>query len=222
MKMKPFVYNPPVLPLDIIHIDSSLVVLNKPSGLLTVPGRSPDLSDSLLSRVKAQIFGTLLVHRLDLDTSGIIVFARTASAQTSLGKQFEARKVKKKYLARVTGHINNQTGTINLPIKVDWPNRPRQKICFEEGRAAITNYKVLKYEKNNFSLVELYPVTGRSHQLRLHMKSIGHPIYGDPLYSNDKNLQNCDFLNLHSSEIAFMHPKTNHPCNFVSPTPSYF
>ena len=220
--MKPFCYNPPLSPLDIIHIDSSIIVLNKPSGVLTIPGRGIRLSDSLLTRVKEKYFGTLLVHRLDMDTSGIIIFARTPSAQAYLGKQFEKRSVKKKYLARTTGHIKEPHGIIELPIIVDWPNRPLQKICFDKGKVAITKYRVLRHEEENCSLVALYPLTGRTHQLRLHMKCIGHPIIGDTLYLDKSKSIKAKKLNLHSSSIKFLHPKTNKMCTFFTPTPSYF
>jgi len=220
--MRPFLYKPPISPLDIVHIDSSLVILNKPSGILTVPGRTIELSDSLLTRVKKKIFGALLVHRLDMDTSGIIIFARTPSAQKCLGKQFENRTVKKKYLARVAGHVEKMEGIIDLPIIVDWPNRPLQKVCLNRGKTAITKYKLLKHEKGNCSLVELHPITGRSHQLRLHMKSIGHPILGDNLYADGSVLRASKNLNLHSFSVKFSHPKTRKSCSFSAPTPSYF
>ena len=132
--LRPFVYNPPLKPLEIIYIDSSVVVLNKPAGLLTVAGRPENHSDCLLTRVRKKVFGALLVHRLDLDTSGIIIFARTTSSQVNLGHQFEERRTKKIYRAKVSGHIKKDTGLINLPIVVDWPNRPIQKVCFEKHK----------------------------------------------------------------------------------------
>lgn len=207
--IRTFKYNPPKTPLDFIHIDSSIAVLNKPHGLLTVPGRPETHSDSLLTRLRKEVFGALLVHRLDLDTSGVIIFARTASSQVFLSKQFENRNPKKTYLARVKGHISNDKGKIDLPIIVDWPNRPRQKVCFETGKKSITYYKVIDREKNDISRVELRPITGRSHQLRLHMKSIGHPILGDPLYADEEAFKSSKRLELHSFKLEIPHPKTN-------------
>ena len=161
--LRPFKYDPPQKPLEIIYIDSSVVVLNKPSGLLTVPGKPDAHSDCLLSRVRKEVFGALLVHRLDLDTSGIVIFARTSSSQVDLNKQFETRQVKKTYMARVKGHIKENEGEIDLPVTVDWPNRPNQKVCFETGKLAITRYKVLDRESGNISRIKLQPVTGRTH-----------------------------------------------------------
>ena len=211
---RPFIYNPPSTPLEIIYIDSSIAVLNKPAGLLTVPGKPNEHSDSLYTRLRKEVFGALLVHRLDLDTSGIIIFARTASSQVHLNKQFETRRAKKTYVARVKGHLTETTGRIDFPIIVDWPNRPKQKICFETGKIATTLYKVLAKEPKDFSRVELYPITGRSHQLRLHMKSLGHPIVGDPLYADDETFKASNRLELHSSRLEITHPKTNKPIVF--------
>ncbi len=202
-------YNPPQSPLEIIYIDSSIAVLNKPEGLLTVPGKPETNFDSLLVRLRKQVFGALLVHRLDLHTSGVIVFARTASSQVSLNKQFERHETKKRYVARVRGHLEHEEGEINLPIIVDWPNRPRQKICFETGKKSVTHYKVIDREPQNISRVELYPLTGRSHQLRLHMKAIGHPIIGDPLYADEATFKASNRMELHSYSLQINHPKTN-------------
>ena len=201
-------YNPPQKPLEIIYIDSSLVVLNKPEGLLTVPGKPETHFDSLIVRLRKEVFGALLVHRLDLHTSGVIVFARTASSQVYLNKQFELRRTRKKYVARVKGHLKKDEGQINLPIIVDWPNRPQQKVCSETGKKAFTHYKVLDREPQNISRVELYPITGRSHQLRLHMKAIGHPIIGDPIYADNATFKASNRLELHSHSLQINHPKT--------------
>ena len=215
--LRPFIYNPPKVPLSIIYIDSSVIVLNKPVGLLTVPGKPENHSDCLLTRVRKEVFGALLVHRLDLDTSGVIIFARTSSSQVVLGQQFEKRKTKKVYLARVSGHLEKDEGTINLPIIIDWPNRPIQKVCFEMGKKSITKYKVLERQNEKVSLVELHPVTGRSHQLRLHMKSIGHPILGDPLYADEATFQASKRLDLHSFSLEITHPKTEKQKKFFAP-----
>jgi tRNA pseudouridine32 synthase/23S rRNA pseudouridine746 synthase len=217
--VRPFIYKPPKTPLEIIFIDSSIIVLNKPAGLLTVPGRPEDHSDCLLTRVRKEVFGALLVHRLDLDTSGVIIFARTSSSQVNLGRQFEKRKTRKVYLARVSGHVVKDEGVIDLPIIIDWANRPIQKVCFETGKSSITNYKVLDRQKLGVSLIELRPITGRSHQLRLHMKSIGHPILGDPLYADEATFKASNRLNLHSFSLEITHPKTEQPKIFSVPVP---
>lgn len=217
--LRPFIYDPPKTPLEIVYIDSSIIVLNKPSGLLTVPGRPESHSDCLLTRVRKEIFGALLVHRLDLDTSGIIIFARTSSSQVSLGRQFEERRTKKVYLARVSGHIEKEEGTIDLPIIIDWPNRPLQKVCFETGKNSVTKYKVLEHQGANVSLVELHPITGRTHQLRLHLKSIGHPILGDPLYAHEIAFQASKRLDLHSVSLEITHPKTEEQKIFSTSIP---
>ena len=217
--LRPFIYDPPKTPLEIIYIDSCIIVLNKPAGLLTVPGRPEHHSDCLLTRVRKEVFGALLVHRLDLDTSGIIIFARTSSSQVKLGRQFEARLIKKVYLARVSGHLEKDAGIIDLPIIVDWPNRPVQKVCFETGKSSITKYKVIDRQISNVSLIELHPITGRTHQLRLHMKSIGHPILGDSLYADESTFQASKRLNLHSFSLEIIHPKTAENKTFSASTP---
>ena len=217
--IRTFKYNPPKTPLEIIYIDSSIVVLNKPAGLLTVPGKPEAHFDSLLTRLRKEVFGALLVHRLDLDTSGVIVFARTASSQVSLNKQFETRQIRKKYIARVKGHLKKNEGKIDLPIIVDWPNRPTQKVCLETGRKSVTYFKVIEREEDDISRIELYTVTGRSHQLRLHMKSIGHPILGDPLYGDELTFLASSRLELHSVFLEITHPKTNEQNIFSASIP---
>lgn len=214
-----FSYNPPKTPLKIIHIDSSVAVLNKPTGLLTVPGKPEAHSDCLLTRLRREVFGALLIHRLDLDTSGVIIFARTPSSQVYLNKQFEMRKTQKTYLARVHGHLEKDEGKIDLPITVDWSRRPIQKVCFKTGRNSLTYYKVLDREVSNISRVELYPVTGRTHQLRLHMKSIGHPILGDSLYSDKATFNSSSRLELHALSLKIAHPKTNKTQVYNAPAP---
>ncbi len=217
--IEPFLYDPPQCPIEIIHIDSSIIILNKPAGLLTVPGKIDTHNDCLLTRVRKEIFGALLVHRLDLDTSGLIIFARTASSQVFLNQQFEKRKIKKTYTARVNGHLNKDQGKIDLPIIVDWPKRPMQKVCLERGRKSITAYTVLKREKKNITRLRLYPITGRTHQLRLHMKSIGHPILGDRLYGDKCSIEASHRLELHSTTLEVIHPKTQKTQIFSSIVP---
>ncbi|MFY9319793.1 pseudouridine synthase, partial [Lentibacter algarum] len=180
-------YNPPSDPLDIIHADHELISVNKPSGLLSVPGKGEHLADCLIARVQAAFPGALLVHRLDRDTSGVMIFAATPHAQRHLGLQFEKRQTKKAYIARVFGRLEPKTGTVDLPLIVDWPNRPLQMVCHETGKEAQTDWKVLKATDEE-SRVRLFPKTGRSHQLRVHMLALGHPILGDPFYASGEAL----------------------------------
>ena len=197
-------YDPPEVPLDVIHADHEVLLVNKPHGLLSVPGKGEHLADCLLARIQAAFPEALLVHRLDRDTSGIMIFALTPHAQRHLGLQFEKRQVKKTYVARVWGRIAEKTGTVDLPLIVDWPNRPRQMVDFENGRPAVTDWRVMRATDAE-TRVRLYPRTGRSHQLRVHMKKIGHPILGDPFYAEGP-ARDFPRLMLHSESIRFRHP----------------
>lgn len=205
-------YNPPQDPLDILHEDSHVIAVNKPSGLLSVPGKGEHLADCLLARVQAVFPDALLVHRLDRDTSGVIVFALTPHAQRSLSMQFEKRTTKKTYVARVRGQLAEKTGTVDLPLIVDWPNRPLQKVCHETGKPAITDWRVLK-QTDEETRVRLTPKTGRSHQLRVHMLALGHPILGDPLYAPETTTE-FDRLMLHSEELRINHPESGKGMSF--------
>lgn len=210
-------YDPPQDPLEILHEDSDIIVLNKPSGLLSVPGRGEHMADCLLSRVQAAFPDALLVHRLDRDTSGIIVFALTPHAQRNLSMQFEKRTTKKTYVARVSGTVAEKTGTIDFPLIVDWPNRPLQKVCHETGKAAVTNWRVLRYDEGE-TRVRLTPQTGRSHQLRVHMLALGHVMLGDPLYATGDAL-NYPRLMLHSEELRIKHPESGKGVSFRAKAP---
>lgn len=210
-------YTPPTDPLNILHEDHHILVADKPAGLLSVPGKGEHLSDCLLTRLQEAFPQTLLVHRLDRDTSGVMVFALTPHAQRHLGLQFEKRQTKKTYLARVAGRLEPKTGTIDLPIGVDWPNRPRQMIDHENGRNALTDWRVMKAGDTE-SRVHLMPKTGRSHQLRVHMLSLGHPILGDPLYAADSVAEHPRMM-LHSEELRLRHPEGGIGMKFRSPAP---
>ena len=210
-------YAPPDTPLEVLHADHEIVALNKPAGLLSVPGKGEGLSDCLLTRVQEAFPTALLVHRLDRDTSGVIVFGLTPHAQRHLGLQFEKRQTKKTYVARVAGHLEPKTGTVDLPIAADWPNRPRQMVCHKTGRAAQTQWRVLKLG-NGESRVRLLPRTGRSHQLRVHMLSLGHVILGDPLYATGAARAH-DRLMLHSEELRLRHPDGGRGMKFRSSVP---
>jgi len=197
-------YSPPMDPLDVLHLDHEVILVDKPAGLLSVPGKGPHLADCLLTRVQAAFPDALLVHRLDRDTSGVMIFAMTPYAQRHLGLQFEKRMTKKTYVARVWGVPAEKSGTIDLPLIVDWPNRPLQMVCHETGKPAQTDWRVIK-DEGTTARVRLTPHTGRSHQLRVHMLSLGHPILGDPFYAKGEALE-FPRLMLHSEELRFKHP----------------
>ncbi|MEP2530244.1 RluA family pseudouridine synthase [Shimia sp.] len=210
-------YHPPMDPLAVLHEDSDIVVVDKPAGLLSVPGRGPHLADCLLSRIQAAFPTALLVHRLDRDTSGVMVFALTPHAQRDLSMQFEKRKTRKTYVARVDGHLEPKTGTVDLPLIVDWPNRPRQMVDHETGKPALTDWRVLRHGEGE-SRVRLMPRTGRSHQLRVHMLALGHVILGDPLYAEGAAAQ-FDRLMLHSEELRLNHPESGRGMGFRAKAP---
>ena len=208
-------YNPPTDPLDILHEDAHILVVNKPAGLLSVPGKGIELADCLLSRLSVAFPNTLLVHRLDRDTSGVMIFAQTGYAQRMLSMQFEKRQVKKTYVARVSGVVAQRSGLIDLPLVVDWENRPRQMVCHETGKRALTEwYKLTSCE--NESRLRLVPKTGRSHQLRVHCMAFGHPIIGDPIYGGSIVHRR---MMLHSEELKVNHPESGFGLRFRSKAP---
>lgn len=246
--IRPLNYTPPHAPLDIIHKDKDLLVLNKPSGLLSVPGKACDLQDSLELRAKAEFPEALLVHRLDMDTSGVFIMARNKDTQRNLGLQFERRKTEKTYIARVYGSPERDEGLIDLPLRCDWPNRPLQMVCYEHGKPAQTKWKVLsrdqmslRAQRSNLNqndqiasstlpprhddevmetaLMELTPITGRSHQLRLHMLKLGHPILGDCFYAPERVFRAAPRLLLHAQTLEIHHPKDGTRVKFCAETP---
>lgn len=198
-------YTPPQDPLVVLHEDAEVLLVDKPAGLLSVPGKGEHLSDCLIARVQAAFPDALLVHRLDRDTSGVMIFALTPHAQRHLGLQFEKRMTRKTYVARVWGVPSAKTGTIDLPLIVDWPNRPLQKVCHDTGKSAQTEWRLLNTDGET-SRVRMFPKTGRSHQLRVHMLSLGHPILGDPFYAKGHALDYPRMM-LHSEELRFNHPQ---------------
>ena len=210
-------YNPPTGPLSVLHRDPSFVIVDKPAGLLSVPGRGPHLADCLLSRLKAVFPDVLLVHRLVRDTSGVMIFALTAHAQRHLGLQFEKRMTRKTYVARVWGVPEQASGTVDLPLIVDWPNRPLQMVCHDTGKPAVTEWAV-EERRGPSTLIRLHPQTGRSHQLRVHMLSLGHPILGDPLYATGAALDHPRMM-LHSEELRIKHPDSGRMMRFRAPAP---
>ncbi|NTV10393.1 MAG: RNA pseudouridine synthase [Zoogloea sp.] len=216
-----FQYQPPAhAALDVVHADESLLVVNKPSGLLSVPGRGEGKQDCMASRVQAEFADALIVHRLDMATSGLLVMARGAAVHRQLSLLFQGREVDKRYLAVVAGRMAREGGEVDLPLVTDWPNRPRQKVDFDIGKPSLTRYRVLDYDASlDATRVELEPLTGRSHQLRVHMLSLGHPILGDDLYADDEVRARSPRLLLHAAFLAFRHPVTLAPLSFACPTP---
>lgn len=211
---------PPRVPLEYLHVDAALLVVNKPSGLLSVPGRGADKADCLVQRVMADYPDALIVHRLDMETSGLIVLARDKASHRSLSMQFQARQVNKRYLAMVDGLMAADQGEIDLPLMTDWPNRPRQKVDFEIGKPSLTRYQVL--ERNaaaGVTRVALAPETGRSHQLRVHLMAQGHPILGDALYALPAVQARAERLLLHAECVGFTHPVENTRLVFECPAP---
>ncbi|PKG56523.1 bifunctional tRNA pseudouridine(32) synthase/23S rRNA pseudouridine(746) synthase RluA [Shewanella sp. Choline-02u-19] len=217
--MTDFVYAPPTSPwLDILHQDKDIMVLNKPSGLLSVPGRAAEHHDSTYSRVLAEYPDAKIVHRLDMATSGVIVVALLRSAESELKRQFRDRETAKTYYARVAGHVKADTGTVNLPLICDWPNRPKQKVDHQIGKASQTHYEVISRAKRS-TLVKLTPITGRSHQLRVHMMALGHPILGDNFYADPLAKRLAPRLLLHAQSLTITHPYSKEPMTFSCETP---
>jgi tRNA pseudouridine32 synthase/23S rRNA pseudouridine746 synthase len=202
--------------LEIVHADRHVLVVIKPAGLLSVPGRGPDKADCLIARLAERWPQVALVHRLDQDTSGVMVFGMGRAAQGALGKQFEARSVAKHYVARVAGHLEG-AGRVDLPLIVDWPNRPRQHVNHDTGRAAQTDWQVVGHAAGE-TRVALTPITGRSHQLRVHMAELGHPILGDTLYAQGAARDHARLM-LHAQDLAFDHPATGARMAFRAPCP---
>ncbi|MCP9480880.1 RluA family pseudouridine synthase [Shimia sp. CNT1-13L.2] len=211
-------YNPPHDPLEVLHEDHEIVVVNKPSGLLSVPGKGEHLADCLLTRVQVAFPTALLVHRLDRDTSGVMIFGLTPHAQRHLSMQFEKRTTKKTYVARVAGRLEPKSGTVDLPLIVDWPNRPKQMVDHENGKPAVTDWRVMKYGEDE-TRVRMFPKTGRSHQLRVHMQALGHPILGDPFYAEGDSRDSHDRLMLHSEELRVRHPDGGRGMSFRAKVP---
>lgn len=189
--------------------------MNKPAGLLAVPGRGEDKQDCLAVRLQKEYPDALVVHRLDMATSGLMVFARGLKMQRSLSRMFQEHKVNKHYLAIVRGQLESPTGEINLPIAADWLNRPLRKVDHDSGKPSLTRYTVLGYDTaSNTSRIALEPITGRTHQLRIHMAAIGHPILGDALYGTGASAPR---LMLHAHSLHFIHPINGDLLNFKLP-----
>jgi len=200
----------------VLHVCDDLLVAEKPAGLLSVPGRAEANRDCMIARLQASYPNALTVHRLDQVTSGLMLFARGKAMQVALSAQFERRQVGKRYEALVQGLVEKEVGEIALPLICDWPNRPKQKVDFELGKPALTRWRVMARDADTWcTRLELEPVTGRSHQLRLHLASIGHPIVGDVLYGAVPAARVC----LHARALAFAHPRSGQAMAFESPVP---
>lgn len=217
--MSDFVYAPPTTPwLDIVYQDKDILVVNKPSGLLSVPGREAAYHDSVYARVLAEHPNAQIVHRLDMATSGIIVVALRRSAERELKRQFRERETKKTYYARVAGYVKQTMGTVDLPLICDWPNRPKQKVDHKIGKSSTTHFEVISRAKRS-SLVKLTPITGRSHQLRVHMMALGHPILGDNFYADPLAKRLAARLLLHAQSLTIKHPYSGESMTFSTEIP---
>ncbi len=216
MLMEP--YNPPLDPwLHILYQDEHIMVINKPSGLLSVPGRLEEHKDSVMTRIQRDFPQAESVHRLDMATSGVIVVALTKAAERELKRQFREREPAKQYVARVWGHPAAEQGMIDLPLICDWPNRPKQMVSVELGKPAQTEYQVLAYDADNSARVQLKPITGRSHQLRVHLLALGHPILGDRFYAHPEALAMAPRLQLHAESLTITHPAFGNSMTFRQP-----
>lgn len=209
---------PPDEGLAILYLDEELIALDKPSGLLSVPGRSEAARDSLASRVQKRFPEALTVHRLDMETSGVIVMARSRAAHRTLSLAFERRATAKRYVAVLAGNPDQDSGEIDLPLIADWPNRPLQKVDLLQGKPSLTRWRV-EQRSTDRCRVELEPVTGRSHQLRVHMLALGHPILGDALYAPEASRCAAPRLMLHAQWLALSHPGSGERLEIASPAP---
>lgn len=201
----PPVYNPPLDPYVTLHRDADILVVDKPSGLLSVPGRHPALQDSLLTRVQKDFPQAQMVNRLDKDTSGVVLISLNRKAHAFVAAQFAARTTRKSYVAEVWGHVADQEGMIDLPLAIDPDRKPRHRVDPDHGKAAQTRWQVIGHGEK-LTRLRLFPLTGRTHQLRVHMKAIGHVILGDEFYAEGEALSAAARLQLHAEELGFRHP----------------
>jgi len=219
MPLRKLAYTPPQTPqIDVIHADADIIICNKQAGILSVPGRDDAMKDCLESRLKAEYNEVYTVHRLDMETSGLMVYARHKDAQRALSQSFMSREVIKHYIADVFGQPAGIMGEIHLPLICDWPNRPKQMVDFSLGKPATTFWECTTQSQTH-SRVTLKPLTGRSHQLRVHMLALGHPIVGDSLYAPDEAFTPYKRLHLHASFLEFHHPAHKKKLQFESAAP---
>ncbi len=206
-------------PLAELYRDECIVVVNKPAGLLSVPGKPPNHEDSALSRLQKINPETRVVHRLDMSTSGLMVFGLDADSHRALSRQFQDRTVAKEYIAEVWGKLKELEGKVELPLRCDWPNRPKQMVNHELGKPSLTLFHVIDNQRPAFDRVLLKPITGRSHQLRVHLAELGHPILGCEFYAHSDAQLASRRLNLHATRLSFTHPITGELMTFQSETP---
>ena len=212
--------------LRLVHADAHLLVFHKPSGLLSVPGRGAAKQDCASARIQQQYADALIVHRLDMATSGLLLLARGADMQRRLSAAFALRQVTKRYVAVVAGRMEPDGITpggwseIDLPLAADWPNRPRWIVDRERGKPSLTRLRVLGCDAGrDETRLELEPLTGRSHQLRVHLQALGHPILGDALYAPPAVQARAERLLLHATELRLTHPATVEPMHWTSAVP---
>jgi len=206
---------PPMGDIEYIYKDEQIIIVDKPANMLSVPGRTPDKQDCLIHRVQKLFPEARFVHRLDFSTSGLLVIAQNRESHRDLGRQFESREIEKTYIAKVFGQPEQTSGVLNQPMRCDWERRPLQIIDYKLGKKALTYWRIIERFKNS-CLVELSPTTGRTHQLRVHMQAMGHPIIGDELYAHETAYSMADRLNLHAKELIINHPVENNRMVFSS------
>ncbi len=211
---------PPMGDIEYLYEDEHIIIVDKPANMLSVPGRTPDKQDCLIHRVRKCFPEARIVHRLDFSTSGLMVIAQNRESHRNLSRQFENRKTEKTYVAKVFGQPDGTSGMINLPLRCDWERRPLQIIDHQLGKEALTHWKIIERFENS-CLVELSPTTGRTHQLRVHMQAMGHPILGDELYAHEDAYSMADRLNLHAKELIINHPAENSRMTFSSTSESF-
>jgi tRNA pseudouridine32 synthase/23S rRNA pseudouridine746 synthase len=205
--------------IDMVYADSALIAIDKPAGLLAVPGRGEDKQDCASVRVQQQYPHALVVHRLDQATSGLMLMACSQQTQSALSHAFEKRAVVKEYVAIVAGHVQPRSGAIDLPLSADWPQRPRQQVNAQHGKPAVTQFEVIAHQPDGTSRMLLRPLTGRTHQLRVHLAAIGHAILGDTLYADAVVQARSVRLLLHAQRLALTHPVTGQALQLASPAP---
>jgi tRNA pseudouridine32 synthase/23S rRNA pseudouridine746 synthase len=216
--MRPFIYEPPSGPVPVLYECADFLIVDKPSGLLSVPGKAAGHADCLESRLQARYIGARIIHRLDAHTSGIMVIALKKKAHRHIGLQFERRHIAKTYIADIWGQPEDESGDINLPLICDWPNRPMQMVDHETGKAAQTMWEITE-RRADHTRVLLTPKTGRSHQLRVHMRELGHPILGDNLYAHDEAFAAAPRLCLHASTLELYAPTGGERLSFTAECP---
>jgi len=206
---------PPIGDVEYLYQDEHFIIVDKPANMLSVPGRTPEKQDCLIHRVQQRLPEARIVHRLDFSTSGLMVIALDRDSHSELSRQFQNRETEKTYIAKVYGQPEEPSGEVDLPLRCDWERRPRQIVDYQLGKSAQTLWRILERFENSCSM-ELFPVTGRTHQLRVHMQALRHPILGDELYAHKDALAMSDRLCLHAKELIITHPAENKRLVFSS------